>query len=503
LVNTSNVNASKKLIQEYFKERSLVNHNINSFNDFINVGLQKVVNSVGEVVPDIIPPGVKKLSIKFGKIFLKKPFIREADGTKRKLMPMEARLRNVTYAAPILLEMSIIKDGIETESNVINIGDLPIMVKSNYCYLHELSEEELIRLGEDPTDPGGYFIINGTERVVVVIEDLAPNKVFAEKKKTGSSPYVAKVFSEQGRYRIPHLLEKRKNGVVYLSFTRLKRIPVVIVMKALGVNEDKKIMEFISEDEALRSDVYINLFQAENINTQEEALIDIGKRLGVTHSEEKAMARGEEIIDTFLLPHIGNTKKDRLNKARFLGRAIKKLLLVSHDMIEEDDKDHYGNKRLRLAGDLLQTLFISGFRMLAGDMKYNFERLIKRGRIPSLTSVVRSQLLTSRIKSALATGEWVGNRHGVSQHLDRVNRVATLSHLRRVVSLLTASRENFEARDLHPTHWGKLCASETPEGPSVGLRKNLAILCEISGGMKEDKKKLIKTLTELGMKKPE
>jgi len=154
-----------------------------------------------------------------------------------------------------------------------------------------------------------------------------------------------------------------------------------------------------------------------------------------------------------------------------------------------------------LCGDMMEGLFRYSFRILASDMKYNFERLVKRGKLPGLQAITRRQLLSSRIKSSLATGEWVGGRHGVSQHLQRNNFVATISHLKRVVSSLSSARENFEARDLHPTQWGKLCAAETPEGQNVGLRKTLAITCEISTQVtNEDDSNIIKAISELGVK---
>jgi DNA-directed RNA polymerase beta subunit len=233
---------------------------------------------------------------------------------------------------------------------------------------------------------------------------------------------------------------------------------------------------------------------------QKEALIALGKKLGATQSEDKMIYKSYSMIDKFLFPHIGHDEEARILKAHYLAKCIRKLLQLSYNIIKEDDKDHYMNKRLRLCGDLMEGLFRFAFRILVGDMKYNFERLVKRGKLPSLQSITRSQLLTSRIKSNLATGEWVGGRHGVSQHLSRCNFVDTVSHLKRVVSSLTSSRENFEARDIHPTHWGKLCAYETPEGPPVGLRKYLGITCEISTNVsKNDNEKIIESLKNNGL----
>jgi DNA-directed RNA polymerase beta subunit len=490
---------SQFLLKKYFEYHSFTDHNINSFNKFLKIGMQRVIDEVGEIVPDILPIGVRDLRIKLGKVWVEKPIIKEADGPKNKILPIEARLRNLTYEAPIMLEMSVIQGGEEKEKQVVHIGNIPVMLKSDACYLKGMSREELIEAGEDPDDPGGYFIINGTERVVVIVEDLVTNKLLVDVQKTGTYPYVGKIFSEDGQYNIPHTLEKAKDGTIYVSFTKLQRVPLAILMKALGMSKDKDIIEAISTDSKFASDLYINLYESQGMKT-EDALSDIGKRIGIM-VPEKRVERAEELIDKFLLPHIGHTKDSRMLKAMFLARAARKLLLVSYGEVEPDDKDHYANKRLRLAGDLLENLFRFSFRMLIGDAKYNFERLVKRGRIPNLQSIIRSQLLTSRLRSALATGEWIGDRHGISQHLDRLNYYATISHIRRVVSLLTASRENFEARDLHPTHWGRLCTSETPEGVNVGLRKNLAITCEISTEPEVSEDEVISRLQKIGLKR--
>lgn len=494
------IKTSQFLLQKYFEQRSFVDHNINSFNKFVKDGMQKVANEVGEIVPDILPIGVRDLRIKIGKIWIEKPMVKEADGSKRIVMPMESRLRNLTYEAPIYLEMSIIQSGEEKDRQTVQIGDMPVMLRANNCYLNGKSKKELIEVGEDPEDTGGYFIVNGTERVVVIVEDLVTNKVLADKGSTKTYPFVAKVFSEDGQYNIPHTIEKANDGTIYVTFTKLQRIPFTILMKALGIKKDQDIIKTISTDSKFTSDLFINLYEAQEVKSTNSALEFIGKKTGIM-IPEKRIERAEEMIDRFFLPHIGHDKEDRVLKAHFLARAIKKLLLVSYGDLSSDDKDHYGNKRLRLCGDSLENLFRFSFRMIMGDMKYNFERLVKRGKIPNLQSIIRSQLLTSRLRSALATGEWVGDRHGLSQHLDRLNHYATLSHIRRVVSLLTASRENFEARDLHPTHWGKLCTSETPEGVNVGLRKNLAISCEISIESEISEPDIIKKLRTVGLEK--
>lgn len=492
---------SKRLLKAYYDSRLLNQFNIDSYTDFINNKMQSIIDEVGSVLPDILPPGVRDFEIRFGKIWVEKPYIMESDGTKKEITPMEARLRDVTYQAPILLEMFYVKNGTESEKQTIHIGDLPVMVMSRICNLNGLSKEELIEKKEDPEDPGGYFIINGTERVVVIIEDLAPNRFYVEHKATGRYEQVCKVFSEDSRLRIPHSVQKDKSGLITVNFTRMKRIPFTLLMKALGVVEDKEIVKLVSPTDKMMSELYINFYETSGIKNQDDALVNIGKKLSGGTKDDIKIDKATRMIDRYLLPHIGSGEEFRVQKAAYIAKMVKKLLKLSYGFIQEDDKDHYTNKRLRLCGDMMEGLFRYSFRILASDMKYNFERLVKRGKLPSLQAVTRKKLLTSRIKSSLATGEWVGGRHGISQHLKRNNFVDTISHLKRVVSSLSSARENFEARDLHPTQWGKLCASETPEGQNVGLRKTLAITCEISTDVtKEDNDKIMNIIKSFGVK---
>ncbi len=485
------------LVAKHFEEQSFVDSDIASFNYFIEEELNRIIEENKTIEPTIIPQNIDEFKIRLDKIWVTKPEITEADGSKRPIYPIEARIRKTTYSAPVFIEVSAHINGVQRESFVTQVGNLPIMIKSKYCHLYGLSHEELVKHGEDPYDPGGYFIINGTEKVLVTIEDLASNKFLIEKASTGISPYLGRLFSERGSFKIPHTIEVLKDGLFYLTFTRVKRIPVVVVMKALGFTKDQEIVSAVdlkSQNEKL----LVNLYDAAQIKTAEDALDYMAKKIGITQSKDIRVDRMKEILDKYLLPHIGVTEQHRLEKAYNLCKMLKKFILVSSGELPPDDKDHYMNKRLKLAGDLLADLFRVNLKVLIGDLLYNFQRIVKRGKFPSIKVVIRDKLLTSRIYSSMATGNWVGGRKGISQRMQRLNFLETLSHLQRVVSPLSATQENFEARELHPTHLGRLCPIETPEGTNIGLRKNLSLLASVSSEMSEED--VLKQLEIFGLK---
>src|SRR3989344_178337 len=358
------VKGYKEIIKKYFESHSFVESNIQSFNMFIEKGMQKIVNEVSEIIPTIIPQEVENFKIKLGKVWVEKPQVTEADGSKRKIYPMEARLRKLTYAASVFLEVSAHIDSVQKESFVAEIGKIPIMVKSKYCHLYGCKKDELIEHGEDPYDFGGYFILNGNERVLIIVEDLVSNKLFIDKKSVGPSKYVGKIFSERGSYRIAHNIEQMKDGIFYISFTKFRRVPLFAVIKALGITKDQDITSIISEKEY--DEIFINLYNIMEIQSEEDALDFLGKKTG-------------EQLDRYLLPHLGITQKERLIKAYNLCKMVKRFLLVAKDNLSQYDKDHYMNKRLKLSGDLLGDLFRVNLRALVQDMIYNFKRLVKRG----------------------------------------------------------------------------------------------------------------------------
>ena len=481
------------LIKKYFEEKKFVESNIQSFNTLIEKGLQEVIEENKEAEPAIIPHNIEKFKIRFGRITVGKPEITEADGSKRPIYPIEARLRKISYSAPINLEISTYVNDVQRENFVTEVGKIPIMLRSKYCHLHGLSREELIKRGEDATDPGGYFIINGTEKVIVTVEDLAGNNFIVEEDADG---YSGRYFASKGSYKIPHTFERKKDGLYYLTFTRVKTMPVVIILKALGLVKDEEIMKAISSEKNYE-EVILNLFEFVEIKTQEDAIDYIAKRIGVAQPKEIRMERTKELLNKYLLPNVGMEPPAMHSKALNLCKMLKKFIDVSNGTRAADDKDHYMNKRLRLSGDLLIDLFRVNFKILVGDILYNFQRIIKRGKLPSIRVIIRGKLLTSRLYSSMATGEWVGGRQGISQRMSRTNYLDMISHLQRVVSPLSTSQENFDARALHCTHLGRLCPIETPEGTNIGLRKNLAMLCSIT--QNRDENELLEKIKIIGL----
>jgi DNA-directed RNA polymerase beta subunit len=487
----------KALIESHFSSKSLVDSDIESFNNLLEAELNGIIKENQIIEPTIIPQNIDTFKIKFDKIWVTQPEITEADGSKRNIFPAEARLRKISYSAPIYVEVSAHINDVQRESLTTQIGNLPIMLKSNNCHLSKLSKEELIQKGEDPDDPGGYFIINGTEKVLVHIEDLSPNRVLIEKASTGPSKFIGKLFSERGSFKIPHTLEKLNDGIFYLTFTRVKRIPIIVIIKALGLLKDEEIMKFINADKSY-DEVLVNLYEYVGIKNEEEAIDQIARKIGITQTKEIRVERTKEILDKYLLPHLGIEPKDRIAKAHNLCKFIKKYIMVSNLELPTDDKDHYMNKKLKLSGDLIADLLRVNFKVLVGDLLYNFQRIVKRGKFPSIKAIIREKLLTQRIDSAMATGNWVGGRKGVCQRIQRLNFLETLSHLQRVVSPLSASQENFLARALHSTHLGRLCPIETPEGTNIGLRKNLSLLVSMSENSSEEE--ITKSLRNMGLK---
>jgi len=485
------------LLYKYYEENNILETLIKSFNYFADEEMTKIVREIGEVSPRITPPGITEVKLKFERAWLGKADYTEKEGISRIIYPNEARIRDITYSGPIYLEFSVYEDGTSRGKYVVNAGRLPIMVRSKYCNTYGLSEEELIKVGEDPHDPGGYFIINGSERVLVLSEELATNRFYVQLE---SSSLKAKGFllSESLTAQYPHIVELTKDGILYLSFERYKRVPLILVIKALGLEKDVEIAKFINEEDNFE-ETYINLLEFSDVTSQKDALLKLANRLRLTGSDEIKIEKMKGILETKLLPNIGLGNTYNLLKAYNLCKMARKILLLVHGKIGEDVKDHFMNKVIRTPGELLREMFRIVIRTVINDALYQYDRLVRRGRIPSYTSIFRSKIFTERFESAMGTGTWTRGRAGVSQTLDKTNKLAILSHLTRVWSSIESEAELLEARMVHGTHWGRLDPIETPEGKTTGLRKNLALFSKISFE-DFDREEIIEALKKIGLK---
>src|SRR5262245_31352112 len=484
------------IINDILRREGVARQHLNSYNEFMEKGIQSIIDEVAEIE---IETSEYPYKIKLGKIKLQQPRIMELDGSITHVAPMEARLRNLTYASPIMLECSIVEDGKILESRFIHIGDMPVMVKSNACILHNMPEHKLIELAEDPRDPGGYFVINGSERVIIGLEDLSYNKIIVDTEETtGSLVYKAKVYSSIVGYRAKLELIMRPDGSIVAKIPGSPvDIPLITLIRALGLESDKDIADGVSLNSIIQDELEPSFEKAGEIITSRDAIVYISKRIAPGMLEEFQIKRAETLLDWGLLPHLGKNPENRNEKALFLGEATSKLIELRLGLISSDDKDHYGNKVIKFAGQMLADLFRTAFRNLVRDMKYQLERSGQKRGINAVAAAVRPGIISDKLNNAIATGNWGRGRVGVTQLLDRTNYMSTVSHLRRIQSPLSRSQPNFEARDLHATHFGRICPAETPEGSNCGLVKNLALSAIISVSVSSAE--IVEKLFELGV----
>jgi DNA-directed RNA polymerase II subunit RPB2 len=522
-----------KVISSYFRERGLVRQQLDSFNRFLRDTIQELIDQSPNI--ELVPesqhkPGTeeyddsRKIIVSFGQLRMGQPNFTEFNGDSPALYPNQARLRNLTYSAPLYCDVSLTDVTIPTseeEEEVVKehpplqvfIGRIPIMLRSDFCLLNKCEgDKQLNNVGECHVDQGGYFVVNGSEKVLLAQERMSANHVFVFTKAMPSKySHVAEVRSVSDVSNRPATsfavrLLSRGGGKgcdltgqpIVCSLPQIKQeIPIVILFRALGFANDNEMMSHICydyQDEELMTALVPSIEEAQVIQEQDIALDFIAKRantVGVTR--EKRIKYANELLQLELLPHIGTEPGPQLRKGYFIGYMVNRLLQVGLKRHTEDDRDHYGNKRVDLAGPLLAGLFRQLLRKLMKDIKANLRRAVNSGKdvndilTTDLTASIKSSIITNGLKYALATGNWnatsgAATKTGVSQVLNRLTFASALSHLRRLNSPIGREGKLAKPRQLHNTHWGMICPAETPEGQACGLVKNLALMASISVG---------------------
>lgn len=514
------------VISSYFEQKGLVRQQLDSFDQFVKVKMQEVVDENSQIIVQSTPTAgtsaVRKMIIKFGQIYVTKPpTYAEGDGIRPNLYPNEARIRDLTYACNMLIDVTKIVENEygerdEHKFSKTPLGQLPVMLRSNCCVLHGLTDKDIVEIGECPYDQGGYFIVSGGEKVIVAQERMASNNIHIF-KKSQPAPYthyseIRSVPEKGSRTPSAFSIKVLKNPkVIRASLPGVKHdIPVIIIYRALGFLSDKEILAHINfdNDDIIYRFLGPSIEEASVIQDQNTALDFIGKRgAQVGASREKRIQFARNLLAKEFLPHIGTQEFCETKKAYFLGYMINKTLNVVLNRKEVDDRDHYGKKRLDLSGSLMASLFKVLFRKMCQETAKYMQKCVENGRDFSIALGLKSSTITQGFKYALATGNWgdqtkaMQSRAGVAQVLSRYNFLSTLSHLRRVNTSIEKEGKLAKPRQLHNTHWGLVCPAESPEGQACGLVKNLSLMAYISVGMPSGP--IIEILEECGVERLE
>ena len=383
------------------------------------------------------------------------------------------------------------------------------MVRSKYCSLNGKTDAERIAVKECEFDQGGYFIIKGGEKVIVAQERMATNFVYVFNKKEQSGySWQAEVRSNlDGSNRPPVLfavkiskknthLKNNLGGLITARIPYVKAdIPIVILFRALGLESDKDIMDYIVFDEndnSFKELLRPSLEYSSQYRGKNECLEFIGNKAtrGEDSKIEERIRRAEEILRNNMLSHVSIERGNENKKAYFIGYMIYRLGNCSLGRAYGDDRDHYGKKRLDMSGVLLSGIFRQLFRRFTKKTETNLKDQIKHSKTGKidLELAFDKTIITGGMKYALATGNWGQNKvgqvqkTGVAQVLQRLTFMSSLSHLRRLNTPLEKTGKITKPRQLHNTHWGMLCPAETPEGQACGLVKNLSLMTFVSVG---------------------
>ena len=520
-------NISWKIIDKYFKgnPNNLVAHHLESYDRFFNGGINRIfqennpVRFIEREEKDEKGKDVEtrnELLLYLGgkdgsKIYFGKPIIYD-DHAMHYMYPNDARLRNMNYGTTIHYDVDVdiiyYENDEKREETItlekIYLGRFPIMLQSNLCILKSLDEDVRFNMGECRCDYGGYFIIDGKEKVIVSQEKFADNMIYVRSYKadeTYSHTAEIRSVSEDASKPIRTTAVKmvatstslsNKQIVVNIPNVR-KPIPLFILMRALGIVSDKSIIETCLLDlDKYKS--YVNYFipsvhDASKIFTQETAI-----RFIATFTKRKSINGVLDILMNYFLPHIGES--NFLDKAYFIGCMVKKMLRVYTKEEKATDRDNFRFKRVEISGTLIYDLFREYYLIqkrsigLAidqehyyhkGKYKDNFRSLIEN----NFKDFFKERIVEAGFKKAFK-GNWGSEAHtkrvGVVQDLNRLSWNTFISHLRKINLPLDASAKVIGPRLLNSSQWGYIDPVDTPDGGNIGLHKHMAISTFITSG---------------------
>ena len=520
-------NRTWDVIDTFFKQDNiLIDHHLNSFNYFMNNDLQSIVREKDfnlkifnkDTWNEDLQLYTETYLIEFGKIYISKPVL--YDAPNKPMYPHEARLRKLTYGANLYIDIhhkSVKIDPSTGDQEVIPYptlekypcGRMPIMVGSKYCVLSEQNNNTKMDMGEGVYDYGGYFIVKGSEKIIISQEKKCENKICVFKMKGTQTKYsenaeISCVHPDNPSVVSPVWVKMKAKeesyggNVIRVRLRRMKQdIPLIIIFRALNFISDKSIVELIvynisnENNNALMDLLKASIEEAKPIQTQKIALEYISKYINsmqtIKYKTNKCKLKYTfEVLCSELFPHVGESP---IKKAYFLGYMVNRLLKCHLGMMDYDDRDSFLNKRVETSGELMAQLFRAYFGKFAKELKTTCDKDMLAGRYSELPQNLSKKLkpnsIENDIKYALGTGNWglknqAKSRKGIAAVLQRLTYLGTLSNMRRIVAPIDKNGKLTDPRKLHCTQWGVICPFETPEGGSIGIVKNMALTCVIT-----------------------
>ncbi|CAI4229131.1 unnamed protein product [Auanema sp. JU1783] len=485
------------LVPAFLKVRGLVKQHLVSFDYFVNEDIKAIMLANQKVTSDANP----NFYLKYTDIRIGKPSSEEGfNQVHDKISPQECRLRDMTYSAPITVDVEYTRGSHKVIKKGLTIGRMPIMLRSSKCILRDLAEEELARVQECPYDPGGYFVVKGSEKVILIQEQLSKNRIMIG--RNSSKELQCEVLSSTTERKSKTYVIAKKNKYWLRHNLLTDDIPVSIIFKAMGVESDYDVISCVGSEERYVAAFAPSLEECvtQNIYTQQQALTFLTSKVKArktyaftpagTATLNTIQPKEHEAIDFLsggMICHVACPDGNFKMKAIYLGLMTRRLIQAEMGENELDDRDFYGNKRLELAGSLLSLLFEDCFKRFNNELKRIADNSLGKTLAAPLDIVkhMRQDLITHSIVNALATGNWIikrfkMERHGVTQVLSRLSYISALGMMTRINSTFEKTRKVSGPRSLQPSQWGMLCPSDTPEGEACGLVKNLALISHIT-----------------------
>lgn len=480
------------LLPAFLKVKGLVKQHLDSFNYFVDVDLKKIIKANELVLSDVDPEFyLRYLDIRVGHKSTSPP------GTKEVILPPhECRLRDLTYSAPIYVDVEYTRGRKIIMHKDLEIGRMPIMLRSAKCVLDGLDELEMAKYDECPVDPGGYFIVNGTEKVILIQEQLSKNRIIVEADEKKGIVQASVTSSTHERKSKTYIITK--NEKIYLKHNSIgEDIPIVIILKAAGITSDLEILQLVCGSNSHYQDLFaVNFEEAAKLEifTQQQALHYLGKRVKTIRRagapKLSQLQEGIEAIATTIIAHLTVSDLQFREKALYIATMARRVLMTMYNPQMVDDRDYVGNKRLELAGQLMSLLFEDLFKKFNSDFKANIDKILKKPsralEFDALLSInIHSNNITMGMNRAISTGNWSLKRFkmeraGVTHVLSRLSYISALGMMTRISSQFEKSRKVSGPRALQPSQFGMLCTSDTPEGEACGLVKNLALMTHIT-----------------------